>query len=106
MGLTIEQALQQGIAAQNAGRLQEAEGVYKAILRIQPKHPDANHNLGLIAVSVNQIEAALPLFKAAIDVNPMIEKFWISYIDALVKDNQLKGAKRAIKKAKKNGINA
>jgi tetratricopeptide (TPR) repeat protein len=106
MELTIELDLQKGIEAHNSGNLQEAERVYQAILRSHPKHPDASHNLGLIAISVNQIEAALPLFKTALDVNPMIEQFWISYIDALIKNNQLKGAKQAIKKAKKKGFDA
>ena len=55
MELTIEQALQQGVTAHNSGNLQEAERIYQAILRSHPKHPDANHNLGLIAISVNQI---------------------------------------------------
>ena len=32
MELTIEQALQKGVAAHNAGNLQEAEHAYKAIL--------------------------------------------------------------------------
>ena len=106
MELTIEQALQQGVAAHNAGNLQEAERAYQAILQSQPKHPDANHNLGVIAISVNQIEAALLLFKTALDVNPNVEQFWMSYIDALVKNNQVKDAKQAIKKAKKNGFDA
>lgn len=105
MEVTIEQALQQGVAAHNAGNLQEAERIYHAILHSQPKHPDASHNLGLIAISVNQIEAALPLFKTALNVNPDIEQFWISYIDALVKAKCLKDAKQAIKKAKKKGFN-
>jgi uncharacterized protein (TIGR02466 family) len=106
MELTIEQALQQGVTAHNSGNLQEAERIYQAILRSHPKHPDANHNLGLIAISVNQIEAALSLFKTALDVNPMIEQFWVSYIDALVKANQLKDAKQAVKKAKKKGFDS
>jgi len=106
MELTIAQVLQQGIAAHNAGNLQEAERAYQAILQSQPKHPEANHKLGLIAISVNQIEAALPLFKVALDVNPNIEQFWMSYTDALVKNNQLKDAKQAIKKAKKKGFDA
>ena len=106
MELTIEQALQQGVAAHNAGNLQEAERAYQVILQSQSKHPDANHNLGLIAISMNQVEAALPLFKTALDINPMIEQFWVSYIDALVKANQLKVAKQAIKKAKKKGFDA
>ena len=106
MELTIEQALQQGVAAHNVGNLEEAERVYQAILRSQPKHPDASHNLGLIAISVNQTEAALSLFKTALDVNPSIEQFWMSYIDALVKNNQLKDAKKAVKKAGKKGFDA
>ena len=62
MELTIEQALQQGIAAHKEGKLRQAERLYRAILQSQPLHPDANHNLGLIAVSVNKADAALPLF--------------------------------------------
>ena len=54
MELTIEQTLQQGVAAHKEGKLQEAERLYRAILEVQPKHPDANHNLGLIAVSTDQ----------------------------------------------------
>ena len=88
--------MQQGIAAHNAGNLQEAENAYRTILQSQPKHPDANHNLGLIAISANQIEAALALFKIALDVNPNIEQFWISYIDALVRNQQLDEAERTI----------
>ena len=53
MKLTIEQALQQGVAAHKEGKLQDAERLYRAILQSQPKHPDANHNLGVLAVSVN-----------------------------------------------------
>ena len=65
MQLTVDQMLQQGVAAHNAGNSKEAERLYRAILQVQPKHPDANHNLGLIAVSMNQSGAALPLFKSA-----------------------------------------
>ena len=49
MELTIDQALQQGVAAHKEGKLQEAEKLYGAILGSQPQHPDANHNLGGIS---------------------------------------------------------
>ena len=96
MELTIEQALQQGIAAHKEGKIEEAERLYKAILQAQPTHSDANHNLGVIAVSVNKAGLALPLFKTAVEANPKIEQFWVSYIDALVKAKRLKDAKQAI----------
>jgi thioredoxin-like negative regulator of GroEL len=60
MEITIEQALQQGVAAHKEGKLQEAEGLYRAIMQSQPLHPDANHNLGVLSVSMNKADAALP----------------------------------------------
>jgi len=59
MELTVDQALQQGVAAHNEGKLQEAERLYRAILKTQPTHPDANHNLGLIAVLVALVTLGL-----------------------------------------------
>ena len=104
MELTIEQALQQGVAAHKEGKLQEAERLYRAILQSQPAHPDANHNLGVLAVSVNKVDAALPLFKTALEANPKIEQFWLSYIDALIKEQQFDNAKQVIEQAKTQGV--
>jgi tetratricopeptide (TPR) repeat protein len=104
MELTIEQALQQGVAAHREGKLQEAERLYRAILQSQPAHPDANHNLGVLAVSVNKAEAALPLFKTALEANPKIEQFWLSYIDALIKEKQFENAKQVFEQVKIQGV--
>jgi len=104
MELIIEQALQQGLAAHKEGMLQEAERLYKAILQAEPTHPDANHNLGVIAVSVNKVELALPLLKIALEANPKKEQFWLSYIDALIKENQLETAKAVFEQSRKMGL--
>ena len=104
MDLTTEQTLQHGVAAHNQGNLQKAERLYRTILQVQPKHPDANHNLGLVATAMNQPEIALPLFKIAVEVDPNIEQFWLSYIEALIAGQQFDDAKRALKKGKKKGV--
>ena len=65
MKLTSDEALQRGIIAQKEGKARDAERLYRAILKSQPTHPDANHNLGVLAVAGNKTGAALPLFKAA-----------------------------------------
>jgi tetratricopeptide (TPR) repeat protein len=104
MKLKIEQALQQGIAAHKDGKLQEAERLYRAILQSQPEHPDANHNLGVLAVSVNKANSALSLFKTAVETNPKIEQFWLSYIDALIKEQQFENAKQVFEQAKTQGM--
>jgi Flp pilus assembly protein TadD len=104
MELTIEQTLQQGVAAHKEGRLENADRLYRAILQSQPLHPDANHNLGLLAVSVNRADAALPLFKTALEANSKIEQFWLSYIDALCKEKQFFNAKQVLEQGKNQGV--
>ena len=104
MELTIEQALQRGIAAHKEGKLQEAEQLYRVILQSNPAHPDANHNLGVLAVSVNKAEAALPLFEAALKGNPKIEQFWLSYADALIKTEKFDIARQIVEQAKTQGV--
>ena len=104
MELTIEQALLQGITAHKEGNLQEAERLYSSILESQPVHADANHNLGVIAVSVNKVKLALPFFKTALEANPKVEQFWLSYIDALIKENQFEAAKIVLDQGRKVGL--
>jgi predicted TPR repeat methyltransferase len=104
MELTVDQALEQGVAAHKEGKLEEAERLYRAIFQSQPLHPDANHNLGVLAVSVNKADAALPLFKTALEANPKIEQFWLSYVDALIKEKQFDNAKLVIEQAKTQGV--
>lgn len=104
MQFSIEEALRRGVAAHKEGNLKDAESCYRSILKYQPEHADANHNLGLLALSVNKTEIALPLLKTALESNPKTEQFWLSYIEALVKANQLKYAQKLIEKSKKQGV--
>ena len=104
MDLTVDQALKKGVEAHKAGKVQEADRYYTAILQVQPNHPDANHNMGVLAVGIGKVTEALPFFKKALDANPNIEQFWLSYIDALIKLNQIDEAQTACDQAKKNGV--
>jgi len=68
--MTIPQALQ--IAAQHhqAGRLAEAETVYRQILAVQPRHADAIRLLGVIARQVGRHDLAVELIHQAIALDP------------------------------------
>jgi tetratricopeptide (TPR) repeat protein len=96
MELTVDQALQQGVAAYREGKLQDAEQLYRAILQAQPNHPDANHNLGVLAAAVGKPLEAIPFFKLALETNPTIEQFWLSYIDTLISVERFDEAKRVL----------
>jgi len=102
--LTIDQALKQAIAHHRQGQLQDAERVYRAILQAQPNHPDANHNLGVLAVQVKQLTAGLPHFKAALEANPKQGQYWLSYIDVLIQTGQIDAARQLLEQGRQQGL--
>ena len=105
MVLEIAQTLQQGVAAHQAGNLQDAERLYRAVLQVHPKHTDANHNLGVLSLSVNRGDEALSLLKVALETSPATEQFWFSYIEALIIQKQYEHALHVLQQAKKRGVN-
>ena len=102
--ITVEAALQQAIAAHQAGQLPQAEAAYRAILAAQPNHPDANHNLGVLAVQVGHVAAALPLFKTALEAAPSQAQFWLSYLDALIQSAQFETAHAVLAQGRGLGL--
>lgn len=82
--MKLDDALRQAVAHHRVGRLQEAEQFYRGILRMQPNHPDANHNLGVVAMHSQQLGAALGHFQTALEANPSQGQYWLSFVDALV----------------------
>ena len=104
MELTLNGALKKGIEAHKAGQVQKADRLYTSILKVQPTHPDANHNMGVLAVGIGKPQEALPFFKTALETKPGVAQFWLSYIDALIKLGRLADAKAAFHQAKNKGV--
>ncbi|MGA3066787.1 MAG: tetratricopeptide repeat protein [Tepidisphaeraceae bacterium] len=68
--ITIQQAFALANQHHEAGRLAEAEKMYRQILQQQPGHADALHYLGLIAHQVGQNAAAVDLIRRGLAINP------------------------------------
>ena len=85
MELDISTNLREGIKLHKQGKLQAAERLFRSILAIEPNHPDANHNLGVLAVSLNKTDKALLFFERALEVKSKNRTIWLSYIDSLIK---------------------
>ena len=66
----LQQKLLQAFALHKAGRLAEAEPLYKTILQTEPKHFDALHMLGVIHLQTGRNEEALRLIGKAVSINP------------------------------------
>jgi Tfp pilus assembly protein PilF len=68
--LTIQQTFDLALQHHQAGRLAEAEQLYRQILAQQPGHTDALLNLGVIANQVGQNDLAADLLRQAIALKP------------------------------------
>ncbi len=100
----IQLQFQRAVQAHKAGQLAEAERWYRDVLRQQPGHADANHNLGVIAVMAGKTEQALPLFKAALQANPTQSQYWVSYVDALVRCRRADEATAVLTQGRRHGL--
>jgi protein O-GlcNAc transferase len=68
--MTLQQQLESGMSHHRAGRLSEAERIYRQILAQQPDHADALHRLGMLTDQLGRPDAAVELIQRAIQLKP------------------------------------
>src|ERR1700686_1867947 len=66
----LEAALQEALAHQRAGRLSEAERLYRSILQARPDHPGISNNLGLALKDQGKRKEAAATFQRVLAVKP------------------------------------
>lgn len=76
MNLSIPNAIQEALGHHQAGRLQQAEAIYRQILQLAPHQPDALHLLGLIAHQVGRNEIAVELIGKAVAIQPSAPMYY------------------------------
>ena len=60
--------------------------------------------MGVLAVDFGKVETSLQFFKTALEVNPSITKYWISYVDTLITLGRLEAAKNVLNQARSRGM--
>jgi len=68
--LTPEQALELAVRLHQAGRLTEAEHLYRDLLQHNPRHLEALHLLGVLHYLKGNLEEGHQLMRRALEVNP------------------------------------
>jgi tetratricopeptide (TPR) repeat protein len=68
--LTIQQEFDLALQHHQAGRVREAEQLYRRVLAQQPEHIDAMHNLGVLAHQTGRNDVAVELIRRAIALRP------------------------------------
>ena len=76
----------------------------RQILRSHPKNGVANHNLGVLKVGLGKASLALPNFQTALEADVNQHQYWISYIDALIKLNQISNARKLLMQGRERGL--
>ncbi|MDR3405570.1 MAG: tetratricopeptide repeat protein [Chthoniobacter sp.] len=66
----VQQAFELALQHHQAGRLAEAEVLYREVLAVQPGHADALQLLGVVAHQSGHHAAAVDLFRRALGFNP------------------------------------
>ena len=93
----VDGLLAQAIDAHRALDFAGAEAAYRGVLRHEPEHADASHNLGvLLAVQLLRPLEALPYFEAALNADAQRPQFWFSYIDGLVRSQNFDLARQLL----------
>ena len=104
--LSAAEALREAVAHHHAGRLPEAERLYRAILRVQPGHPDAHHHLGILMGQTGRPADALPHLASALASSPACEPYALSYAGALLHAGRAEEALLLLQAAMGRGLDS
>jgi len=100
----FDHLVQQAIALQQAGRPQDAERLYRAVLQAQPNHPNASHQLTELLELTPHYAANLLVLKATLEANPNQSQCWLNYINALIHTGHPYAALGVLQTARERGI--
>ncbi len=95
----LQSLLNEAVTQHRAGRLQQAEQLYRQILATDPAHADALHFLGLLAYQVGRYERAAELIQQALQANPQSPHYWFNLGLVFYKQGKLGEAMEAYRRA-------
>lgn len=79
-----EDTLEAGLGHQQAGRLADAEAVYRLLLSHQPDRAPALHFLGLLLNQTGRRDEAMPVLRRSLELEPEVADFQSNFATVLV----------------------
>jgi predicted TPR repeat methyltransferase len=95
----VSELLSTAAAHQHAGRLREAEALYRQLLHRDPNYADALHGMGLLALQVNKPELAAAYLARAAQNAPGIAIYHYNQGEAWLIANELDQAVACLRRA-------
>ena len=99
-----QQLLHFVIVACRDGDSQKVKRYFDAFLTNMPIYSNRDHKSGALFVSTDGVIEVYPIFKNTLVENPNKEKFWISYIDAIIKLENLINARKTLQQGRWQGL--
>jgi len=101
---TLDEACGGAIERQLAGRLDEAQALYHAILQADPNHAAANYALGMLHVQARRPAEAISFLLTALKADSQTPDFWLGYFEALLQMGRTEEARAALVSGRKQGL--
>jgi tetratricopeptide (TPR) repeat protein len=79
----VDPLMRQALAHHQAGRVAEAEKLYRQIIATDPNQAAALHLLGVIAHQANRSAEAVDLLGRSLRLQPAVPRAWYNYAEAL-----------------------
>jgi len=97
----LENVLRAAHLHHSAGRLAQAEPLYRQVLSQYPNHPDALHHLGLIAMQAGHFGPAIELMSRSVAIDPTQAFFYKNLATAFRSSGRFEEAIQAIQEARR-----
>ena len=95
----IDNLLDDAIALHEERKFFLASVKYLKILEQDALHADTNHNFGLLNVELGLKEEALIFLQTAINTNPNVLQYWVTFINTLTNVERFDDAKSVLEQA-------
>ncbi len=99
MHVTTDQALQTALEHHQAGRLAEAEVLYRQVLIHCPTHAGVLHLLGVLAGQAGQTDASIDLIGRAIAIDPVVAEYHGDLAESYRRSGQWEQALASLRRA-------
>jgi predicted TPR repeat methyltransferase len=96
---SAEQAIEIAVSLQRQGKLDKAEEIYRQVLAVEPRNPDALHFLGILLHTQGDATAAALLLHRALDQAPKNAGLWNNLGNVMLESREPESALKAYLRA-------